>query len=34
MKWTMNSKDSMTFEATVMFNGELTKNKAKLKRVY
>jgi len=34
MKWTMNSKDSMTFEATVMFNGDLTKNKAKLKRVY
>ena len=34
MKWTMNSKDSMTFEATVMFDGELTKNKAKLKRVY
>jgi len=34
MKWTMNSKDSMTFEATVMFNGELTKNKAKLKRIY
>ena len=34
MKWTMNSKDSMTFEATVMFSGELTKNKAKLKRVY
>ena len=34
MKWTMNSKDSMTFEATVMFDGELTKNKAKLKRSY
>ena len=34
MKWTMNSKDSMTFENTVMLDGELTKNKAKLKRVY
>ena len=34
MKWTMNSKDSITFENTVMLDGELTKNKAQIKRVY
>ena len=26
MKWTMNSKNSITFENTVMLDGELTKN--------
>lgn len=34
MKWTMNSKDSITFENTVMLDGELTENKAQIKRVY
>ena len=34
MKWTMNSKDSMSFENTVMLDGEPTTNKAYLKRVY
>ena len=34
MKWTMKSKDSMSFENTVMLDGEPTKNKATLKRVY
>tara|TARA_B100000925_G_C21871999_1_gene414653 strand:- start:34 stop:579 length:546 start_codon:yes stop_codon:yes gene_type:complete len=34
MKWTMNSNDSITFENTVMLDGELTKNKAQIKRVY
>ena len=34
MKWTMNSKDSVSFENIVMLDGEPTKNKAELKRVY
>ena len=34
MKWTMHSKDSMTFENTVMLDGEPTDNRAILKRVY
>ena len=34
MKWTINSKDSMSFENTVMLDGEPTTNKANLKRVY
>ena len=34
MKWTMNSKNSMSFENTVMLDGEPTKNIATLKRVY
>tara|TARA_Y100001978_G_scaffold136799_1_gene122267 strand:- start:38 stop:580 length:543 start_codon:yes stop_codon:yes gene_type:complete len=34
MKWTMNSNDSITFENTIMLDGELTKNKAQIKRVY
>ena len=34
MKWTMNSQDSMSFENTVMLDGEPTTNKANLKRVY
>ena len=34
MKWTMKSKDSMSFENTVMLDGEPTKNKATLKKVY
>ena len=34
MKWTMKSKDSMSFENIVMLDGEPTKNKATLKRVY
>ena len=34
MQWTMKSKDSITFENTVMLDGVLTKNKAQLKRVY
>ena len=34
MKWTINSKDSMSFENTVMLDGEPTTNKAYLKRVY
>ena len=33
MTWTMTSQDSMTFENTVMLDGELTKNKAELRRV-
>lgn len=33
MSWTMTSKDSMTFENTVMLDGELTKNVAELRRV-
>ena len=34
MKWSMNSQDSITFENTVMLDGQLTKNKAQIKRVY
>ena len=34
MKWTMNSKNSMSFENTVMLDGKPTKNKATLERVY
>ena len=34
MKWTMNSQDSITFENTVMLDGELTSNIAQIKRVY
>ena len=34
MKWTMNSKDSMTFENTVMLDGEPTDNTAILERVF
>ena len=34
MKWTINSTDSMSFENTVMLDGEPTTNKANLKRVY
>ena len=34
MKWTMNSQNSITFENTVMLDGELTQNKAQIKRVY
>tara|TARA_B100001142_G_scaffold49697_1_gene46943 strand:+ start:125 stop:673 length:549 start_codon:yes stop_codon:yes gene_type:complete len=33
MKWVMNSKDSITFENTVMLDGSPTSNKAQLKRV-
>ena len=33
MSWTMTSQDSMTFENTVMLDGELTENKAELRRV-
>ena len=33
MKWTMNSKDSITFENTVMLDGSPTKNIAQLRRV-
>ena len=33
MTWTMTSKNSMTFENNVMLDGELTKNKAELRRV-
>ena len=33
MTWTMTSQDSMAFENTVMLDGELTKNKAALRRV-
>ena len=33
MSWTMTSKDSMTFENTVMLDGKLTKNVAELRRV-
>ena len=34
MKWTMNSKDSITFENTVMLDGSPTTNTADLTRVY
>ncbi len=34
MKWTINSKDSMSFENTVMLDGEPTINKAIISRVY
>ena len=34
MKWTMKSKDSITFENTVHLDGALTTNKAQLKRLY
>jgi len=34
MKWVFNSKDSMSFENTVMLDGEPTSNKATLSRVY
>ena len=34
MKWTMNSQNSITFENTVMLDGELTSNIAQIKRVY
>ena len=34
MKWTMKSKDSMSFENTVMLDGEPTTNKATINRVY
>ena len=34
MKWTMNSDDSVTFENTVMLDGESTSNIAQIKRVY
>ena len=34
MKWKMNSKDSTTFEAAVMLDGELTRNKARIRRVH
>ena len=34
IKWTMNSSNSITFENTVMLDGELTNNKAQIKRVY
>jgi len=34
MKWTINSKDSMSFENTVMLDGEPTSNKATISRVY
>ena len=34
MKWTMNSSDSVSFENIVMLDGQPTKNKAELKRVY
>ena len=33
MKWTMNSKNYITFENTVMLDGSHTNNKAKLERV-
>ena len=33
MTWTMTSMDSMTFENTVMLGGELTKNRAELRRM-
>jgi len=33
MKWTMNSKNSITFENTVMLDGSPTNNKAELNRV-
>ena len=32
MAWAMTSEDTMTFENTVMLDGELTKNKAELRR--
>ncbi len=34
MKWTMNSKDSITFQNTVMLDGSPTTNTAELSRVY
>ncbi len=34
MKWVINSKDSMSFENTVMLDGEPTTNKATITRVY
>ena len=34
MKWTINSKDSMSFENTVMLDGAPTTNKATISRVY
>jgi len=34
MKWTINSKDSMSFENTVMLDGAPTTNKANISRVY
>lgn len=34
MKWTMNSKNTMSFENTVMLDGEPTTNKATITRVY
>ena len=34
MKWTIESKDSMSFENTVMLDGEPTTNKATINRVY
>ena len=34
MKWVINSKDSMSFENTVMLDGEPTTNKATINRVY
>ncbi len=33
MSWTLTAKDEMTFENTVMLDGELTRNKAELRRV-
>ena len=33
MTWTMTSSNSMTFENTVLLDGELTRNKAELRRV-
>ena len=34
MKWVINSKDSMSFENTIMLDGEPTTNKATITRVY
>ena len=34
MKWIMNSKNTMSFENTVMLDGEPTTNKATITRVY
>ena len=34
MKWVINSKDSMSFENTVMLDGEPTTNKATITRIY
>ena len=33
-EWVINSKDSMSFENTVMLDGEPTTNKATITRVY